>query len=60
VEAVLEHVRAELPFDLEIFNIDEDVALKVKYGWDIPVVTVDGEFLAKHRLEEKLLRQRLA
>jgi glutaredoxin len=38
------------PFDLEEINIDDDPALARLYGYDIPVVTINGAHSFKHRL----------
>lgn len=32
-------------------NVDEDADLRGEYGDQVPVVLVDGEFLAAHRLD---------
>ena len=37
-------------FVLAEINIDEDPALVRLYGYDIPVVTIDGAHAFKHRL----------
>lgn len=35
---------------LEEVNIDEDPALKELYGWEIPVITINGTKAFKYRL----------
>lgn len=40
---------AEL-YTLEEINIEEDAELKRRYGWDIPVVRINGIVAFKHRL----------
>jgi glutaredoxin len=37
-------------FDLEEINIDSDPRLATLYGYDIPVITIDGTHAFKHRL----------
>ncbi|HEX5708252.1 MAG TPA: glutaredoxin family protein [Pyrinomonadaceae bacterium] len=37
-------------YTLEEVNIDDDPDLKRRYGWDIPVVIIDGTHAFKHRL----------
>jgi glutaredoxin len=59
VEAVLERVRAEHPFELEIVDIDGDPALRQQYDWEVPVVVVDGRKFAKYRVDEEAFRKRL-
>jgi glutaredoxin len=40
-------------------NIDEDVALKELYGWDIPVILVGRHKAAKHRVDVAQFRRQL-
>lgn len=37
-------------FELKEINIETDPALHRKYGWDIPVIEIDGEVVFKHRV----------
>lgn len=37
-------------FSLEEINIDTDAELVRRYGYDIPVVTINGAYAFKHRL----------
>jgi glutaredoxin len=46
-------------FTLEVVDIDRDPELKKKYDWDVPVLLVDGEKIAKYRLDEAMLLRRL-
>ena len=55
----IERVRAETPFELEIIDIDTDPTLVERYGWEIPVVLVDGKKIAKLHLDEAMLRRRV-
>jgi glutaredoxin len=48
---------------LEVVNIDEDPALKELYGWEIPVIHINGSKAFKYRLtaaEFKTKLRRLA
>jgi glutaredoxin len=39
-------------------NIDEDAALKERYGWDVPVIFIGQRKAAKHRVDlEQFCRQ---
>ena len=39
-------------------NIDEDVVLRERYGWDVPVIFLGAHKVAKHRVNvEQFLRQ---
>jgi len=58
--AVIERVRAEIPFVLSERDIDADEALLVAYLERIPVVTIDGEEAFEHFVEEPELRAWLA
>jgi glutaredoxin len=51
-EAKAEIARAGFPhlFDLEEIDIDSDPRLATLYGYDIPVVTINGTHAFKHRL----------
>jgi glutaredoxin len=57
--AVLDKVRAELPFDLEVRDISQDRTLVAAYGHDIPVLTIDGAEAFRHRLTAPALRAAL-
>jgi glutaredoxin len=57
--AVIARVRGELPFDLEVIDIEADDALLRAHLERIPVISVDGEELAHFHLEEAILRRRL-
>jgi glutaredoxin len=58
-EAALERVRARVPFDLEVVDVDGDPRLAELYGWEVPVILVDGKKFAKYRLDEVALERRL-
>ena len=58
--AVLERVRAELPFSLRERDIEQDEALLRAYLERIPVVAIDGEEVFDFFVDEAELRRRLA
>jgi len=58
--AVLERVRAELPFALVERDIERDDALLKAYLERIPVIALDGEELFDFFVDEAELRRRLA
>ena len=58
--AVLERVRADVPFDLVERDIERDDALHRRYLERIPVVEVAGEEVFLFFVEEAELRRRLA
>jgi glutaredoxin len=54
--AVIEAVRAEIPFALREIDIESDDALTRDYGLRIPVVEVDGEELFEISVQAAALR----
>jgi glutaredoxin len=58
--AVLEQVRAEIPFSLQEVNIEDDDALHRAYLERIPVVTVDGAEAFEYFVDPDELRRLLA
>jgi len=58
--AVLERVRADVPFDMRRVNIEDDDALLRAYLERIPVVALDGEEVYDYHVDEADLRSRLA
>ena len=40
-------------------NIDNDPELRRRYGWDIPVLEVDGQEICRHQLDAAALEQAL-
>ena len=57
--AVLDRVRAVIPFELVERDIETDDALLVRYMERIPVVSLDGEELFDYTVDEAVLRERL-
>lgn len=40
-------------------NIDADLVLKERYGWDIPVIFIGNRKVAKHRVDLRQFRRQL-
>jgi glutaredoxin len=59
-KALIDRVRADTPFELEVIDVDGDPALAARYGEEVPVVLVDGRKHAKYRIDPAALRRRLA
>ena len=57
--AAIERVRAGAPFDLVEIDIESDDALHRAYLERIPVVTVDGDELFEHFVDEATLTARV-
>lgn len=47
-------------YNLVEVNIDDDPALAARYGWDIPVVSINGVVAFKHRLTVAEFQRELA
>ena len=46
-------------FLLEEVNIDDDPALRERYGWDIPVIFINGVKVFKHRVDSREFKRKL-
>ena len=57
--AVLDEVRARVPFELEIVDISNHPSLRDRYRMDIPVLDIEGERLFRHRIDAAQLELRL-
>ena len=60
MRAVVEALRADVPFELEEVDVDGDPALAAAYGEEIPVLRVNGRKAFKYRVTPAELRARLA
>jgi glutaredoxin len=56
---VLDEVRRVRPFELTTIDVDSDTELREKYGYEVPVVTIDGRKAFKLRVDAEALRARL-
>ncbi|MBW3568451.1 MAG: glutaredoxin family protein [Proteobacteria bacterium] len=45
---------------LRVVDIDADPALREKYGWRVPVLTLEDIVICEGRLDEDMLRDALA
>ena len=55
----IEKYAGRYSFSLDVVDIDKDERLRAEYDWDVPVLLVDGEKIAKYRLDEAMLLRRL-
>jgi glutaredoxin len=46
-------------FSLEEVNIDEDPTLRERYGYDIPVIFINGVKVFKHRVDPVEFKRKL-
>ncbi len=60
MKAVVDEVRREIPFALEVIDISGDAVLEAAYGTEIPVLMIDGRKAFKYRVDATALRRRLA
>jgi glutaredoxin len=60
MRAVVDTIRADVPFDLDEVDIDGDPVLVAAYGEEIPVLLVNGRKAFKYRVTPAALRARLA
>lgn len=60
----MKHVVATVAGRFEVavteINIDTDPELEAKYGWEIPVLLIEGVKVAKYRISEDALTRALA
>ncbi|MFI5300189.1 MAG: glutaredoxin family protein [Polyangiales bacterium] len=57
---VIDDVREDHPFELEVFDVDADASLRARYHHDVPVVCVAGEVKFVHRVTAEALTEALA
>ena len=60
MRAVVDALRVDVAFDLDVVDIDGDPALAAAYGEEIPVLLVNGRKAFKYRVTPAALRARLA
>jgi glutaredoxin len=58
-KAVLDDVRRERPFDLDVIDVDSDATLREQYGLEVPVIAIDGRKAFKYRVTAEQLREKL-
>jgi len=56
---ILAKVGQDCPFRLVEVDILQDPLLEKEFGYDIPVIFINGRKAFKHRLTEQALRQKL-
>lgn len=59
-KAVIDSVRADHPFALDVVDIDNDPSLVALYTTEVPVIAVDGRKAFKYRVTPEALVERLA
>ena len=58
-KAAIAPLLREFQAPLREVNIDMDVALTERYGWDIPVIFIGTRKVAKHRVDLAQFRRQL-
>ena len=59
MKRVIEDVRGDCVCTLEVVDIETDPALMERYGYEIPVLLIDGRKAFKYRTDARALRRRL-
>ena len=58
-KAAMAPVLREFGASLREVNIENDVVLEERYGWDIPVIFIGARKAAKHRVDVEQFRRQL-
>jgi glutaredoxin len=58
-KAAIKASGCEGEFLLEEVNIDDDPLLRERYGWDIPVIFINGVKVFKHRVDPQEFKRKL-
>jgi glutaredoxin len=58
-KAAINSSGSEVEFILEEVNIDADPLLRERYGYDIPVIFIDGTKVFKHRVDPQEFKRKL-
>jgi len=58
-KAAMAPLLREFGATLREVNIDEDAALRERYGWDVPVIFLGARKVAKHRVDLEQFRRQL-
>lgn len=58
-KAVIEPFAGRYSIELTVTDVDSDAALRQAYGFDIPVVMIDGIEAFRHRVDSGTLERKL-
>jgi glutaredoxin len=58
-KAAISPILQEFGVSLREVNVDDEAALKERYGWDIPVLFIGQHKAAKHRVDVDQFRKQL-
>jgi len=58
-KAVIEQFRSVYPMDLQTINVETNPELERRYGYDIPVVLINGREAFRHRVDRSELERKL-
>jgi glutaredoxin len=56
---IVERVQRRIPFDLRVIDIDGNSELEALYGWEIPVILINGNKAFKYRVTESELEKKV-
>jgi glutaredoxin len=58
-KAVIEQFRSAFPMELRTINVEDKAELERLYGFDIPVVFINGREAFRHRVDHSALERKL-
>ncbi len=58
-KAVIEPFIGKYSIQLKVTDVDSDSALREAYGWEIPVVMINGKEAFRHRVDRAGLERKL-
>jgi hypothetical protein len=58
-KAVIEPLMDKYGIVLQVTNVDSNDQLREAYGWDIPVIMIEGKEAFRHRVETGALERKL-
>jgi glutaredoxin len=59
MKAIIREVALTIPLELEVIDVDDSVALREKFGAEVPVLFVDGRRAFKYRVTKDELERQL-
>ena len=58
-KAVIEPFMQQYRLQLKVTNVDSDARLRETYGWDIPVILLNGAEAFRHRVDAVAFERKL-
>jgi glutaredoxin len=57
--AVIEPFTRQYRLEIKVTNVDSDARLREAYGWDIPVILINGTEAFRHRVDARAFERKL-